>query len=145
MHEARRLLIPLLSLSLLAACGDGGSAGDPSNGFAGTIELDVTDADRCDPLDRRQCLFPFPSDFFTRPDATSDTGLRIALPREGMPANVDGVRVDTTEWNRNDGFSPGSQILTYVAGVDLAASGAAPITDIGRSLDPAALTLSDSP
>ena len=44
--------------------------------------------------------------------------------------------IDPTEWNRNDGFSPGSMIVTYVAGLDLAASGAAPITDIGASLRP---------
>lgn len=139
MSSSRLALLPILSLTLLAACGDGGTSpdgpGGDDDGFAGSIDLSVTDADRCDPLDRRHCLLPHPSDFFTT-DGETETGKRIALPRDGMPANVDGVHVDPTEWNRNDGYSPGSQIVTYVAGVDLAASGAAPITDIARSIKP---------
>lgn len=31
-----------------------------------------------------------------------------------MPRNVLGKPVDPTEWNRNDGFSPGALIITYV-------------------------------
>jgi hypothetical protein len=52
-----------------------------------------------------------------------------------MPANVNGVHVDPTEWNRNDGFSPGEPILLSVPGIDLAKTGAAPITDMAQSLD----------
>ena len=29
------------------------------------------------------------------------------------------MHIDPTEWNRNDGFSPGSLIVTYVPGLDL--------------------------
>ena len=43
--------------------------------------------------------------------------------------------MDPTEWNRSDGFSPGPMIQTSVPGVDLVQTGAAPITDIARSLD----------
>ena len=52
-----------------------------------------------------------------------------------MPTNVKRVAVDPTEWNRNDGFSPGQPLTLFVPGVDLRASGAAPVTDIGASLD----------
>lgn len=52
-----------------------------------------------------------------------------------MPANIAGVHVDPTEWNRNDGFSPGEPILLSVPGIDLAKTGAAPITDMAQSLD----------
>lgn len=117
--------VALLAL-LLAACGN-------SSGPA-PIHVDAPNADRCDPIDPRHCLFPFPSDFFTAADADSPTGLRVNLARESMPANVAGVKVDPTEWNRNDGFSPGAEIQTFVAGLDPAASGIAPVTDIGRSL-----------
>ena len=51
-----------------------------------------------------------------------------------MPRNAAGVPIDPTEWNRNDGFSPGSAIITVVPGLDLERTGAAPETDIGRSL-----------
>ena len=63
------------------------------------------------------------------------TGRRVHFDPESMTANVNGVRVDPTEWNRNDGFSPGAMIVTYVPGLDLEQTGAAPITDIGASLD----------
>lgn len=140
----RGSVVSVLVLALVSSCGDGSSSDSGStetgrdDGFEGSIELPVDDADTCDALDRRHCLLPFPSDFFTRADEGTDTGRRISLPTDAMPANRDGVRPDTTEWNRNDGFSPGAQIMTYARDVDLAASGAAPITDMARSLDPEA-------
>lgn len=147
MLAVSRISLSVLVALTLAACGDDGRpatsdappaptpAPTPEPPMEETIDLDVADADVCDPLDRRHCLLPFPSDFFTAADDSSDTGRRVSLPAAEMPANVDGVRVDPTEWNRNDGFSPGAQLITYVDGVDLSASGAAPITDQARSLD----------
>jgi hypothetical protein len=83
----------------------------------------------CDPLDPSMCLFPFPNDFFTVADATTDTKRRVnfspaAMPRSGAEVTEggEGKPVDPTEWNRNDGFSPGSLILTYVPGIDLHAT-----------------------
>ena len=52
-----------------------------------------------------------------------------------MPRNVAGKPIDPTDWNRADGFSPGSQIVTKIAGLDndaqLEETGAVPITDLG--------------
>jgi hypothetical protein len=83
----------------------------------------------CDPTDPALCLFPFPNDRWTRPDPTSGTGLRIALPVSAMPRNGtdvtngevggEGKPVDPTEWNRNDGWSPGAMVMTVVPGLDL--------------------------
>lgn len=130
MIHLRPRLSALLALVTLAACG-GGGGGDS---FNGSIEVDADRPEICDPIDPRHCLLPFPSDTFTAPDEATDTGLHIQLPTEGTPRNQAGVQIDTTEWNRNDGFSPGSQIMTYVAGIDLGETGAAPITDIALSL-----------
>jgi hypothetical protein len=91
-------------------------------------------AARCDPIAARRCLMPFPNDFFTVADPTSATGRRVHFDARSMLVNSSGVPVDPTEWNRNDGFSPGAMIVTYIAGLDLARTGAAPITDIGASL-----------
>lgn len=88
----------------------------------------------CDVLDTRSCLLPFPSDRYTTPDPTMDSGRRVAIARTATPANVSRVRIDPTDVNRNDGFSPGSVLLTFMPGVDLVASGAAPVTDIARSV-----------
>jgi hypothetical protein len=96
--------------------------------------VDTADAARCDVLASRKCLMPFPNDFFTVADPTSGTGRRVHFDASSMPANSSGVHIDPTEWNRNDGFSPGAMIVTYVPGLDLARTGAAPITDIGASL-----------
>ncbi len=90
----------------------------------------------CDPIDPAACLLPFPNDFFTIRDSTTATGVRVHLTAASMPRNAQGTPIDPTGWNGNDGFSPGSEILTHVPGLDLARTGAAPITDIGRSLAP---------
>jgi hypothetical protein len=88
----------------------------------------------CDFLDQAKCLYPFPNDYFTVRDRSTDSGRRVDFTPDSMPRNVAGVPVDPAEWNRNDGFSPGSAILTLVPGIDLERTGAAAETDIGRSL-----------
>ncbi len=107
-----------------------------SSTFSWEPALDLTIASRCDVLAPAKCLMPFPNDFFTVRDTTTPTGRRVHFDPASMTANSSGVRVNPTEWNRNDGFSPGAMIVTYVPGLDLARSGAAPITDIGASLRP---------
>jgi hypothetical protein len=93
--------------------------------------------DGCDPLDTRHCLLPFPSNAY-RADG------RVALPAEGMPVNADGVGIDPTEWNRNDGFSPNTPILTYVEGLDAEATDLPTWTDLEASLaDDATVVLVD--
>ncbi len=106
----------------------------PDDEFAGTIELDLERPDRCEVIGE-SCLLPFPSDALTVVDETTATGRRVNLSASSMPANADGVNVGVDRQNRNDGFSPGSAALVLVPGVDPAASGLAPITDIARSLD----------
>jgi hypothetical protein len=125
-------------VALVAAWGIGGATPGNPHGPEGhrprPLHLDVEAPDRCDPIDPRACLLPFPNDHFTVPDASTPTGKRVRFAPTSMPANVAGVHIDPTEWNRNDGFSPGSSLLLHVPGVDLRRSGVAPITDIGRSL-----------
>ncbi|HWU69621.1 MAG TPA: hypothetical protein VN046_12120 [Stenotrophobium sp.] len=94
---------------------------------------DLLTADRCDFLDDHECLFPWPNDYFTVADANTDTGRRVNLNILSMPRNVLGKPIDPTEWNRNDGFSPGQDILTRVPGLDLKQTGAVPITRIADS------------
>ena len=51
-----------------------------------------------------------------------------------MPKSSDGKPIEARDYNWSDGFSPGQIILTLVPGLDLKRSGAAPVTDVGRSL-----------
>lgn len=94
----------------------------------------------CDPLDELACLLPFPNDFFTVRDASTATGRRLSLPLHGMPRNAAGKPIDPSDMNRGDGFSPGSMIVAKVPGLDslaaMRATGAVPITDMGRYADP---------
>ncbi len=117
-------------VALAGACSHTSSGSDS----AGTIDLVVENPDRCDPLDQRHCLLPFPSDFFTVEDASTDTGLRINIQTASSIRNVKGVNADMTEWNRNDGWSPGAQIATFVDGIDTAATGLVSVANIGGSL-----------
>ncbi len=96
--------------------------------------LELADGNRCDFLMPDRCLLPLPNDFYTVADHKSPTGRRVHFDARSLPANVGGVHIDPTEWNRNDGFSPGQPIMLSFPGIDLAKSGAAPITDVGRSL-----------
>ena len=81
-------------------------------------------------------MFPWPSSAFTVADDSMETGLRVNLSTESMPVNKQGVPVDTTEWNRNDGFSPSQMMLAMVPGVDMEQTGAPSITDLAQSLSP---------
>jgi hypothetical protein len=91
----------------------------------------------CDSLDPSFCMYPFPNDHFTVPDSSTDTKRRVHFQLDEMPQNGSGVAIIPDDYNLNDGFSPGPSILLHVPGVDLGVTGAAPVTDIARSLDSA--------
>jgi hypothetical protein len=95
----------------------------------------------CDPLDPAVCLQPWPNDYFTVADPSTDTGRRLDLNPLAMPRNVSNNPIRPEEWNRNDGFSPGQKIVTKVPGLEtpqaFQKTGAVPLTDIERTYDPA--------
>lgn len=81
------------------------------------------------------CLLPWPSNRLTVADSTTMTGLRLSIPSDAVPTNVDGTAIDVTDQNRADGFSPNSFIVFAAPEVDLLGSGVPDSTDIGRSLE----------
>ena len=99
--------------------------------FVAVVLAAPASAAGCDPIDPSACMLPFPNDYFTTKDASTPTGRRVGFDITSMPRNVAGKPIDPTDWNRADGFSPGSQIVSYVPGLDLKRTGAVPITDIG--------------
>lgn len=105
----------------------------PAGNMDQQILGDVLTADRCDFLDNHYCLFPWPNDYFTTADASTDTGRRVNLNILSMPRNILGKPIDPTEWNRNDGFSPGQAILVRVPNLDTKKTGAVPLTHIADS------------
>ena len=94
-----------------SATGPGGSGGaGGTGGTAGTLPLE------CDPLTPSYCGFPYPNDYWTVADATTVTGLRLALPDVTMPSNRNGVQTKSGAFNEMDGFSPGIAAMTHFPG-----------------------------
>jgi hypothetical protein len=106
----------------LAACG-----GSPPKGA------------KCDPFDPSLCMQPFPNDYFTVADPSTDTGRRLDFQADAMPQNKDGVPIDPTDFNRADGFSPGSAITVKIPEVETQAAfdntGFVPLTNPGAYAD----------
>ncbi len=96
-----------LALSAIPATLLASSAGAAGSG---------TPAADCQPFSRTPCLLPFPSNLFTRRDRSTPTGLRVRLPANAMPVNTRGQRIGVAQYDRNDGFSPGSAMIVHVPG-----------------------------
>lgn len=82
-------------------------------------------------------MLPWPNDYFTRRDATSATGRRLALTTAMTPKNNAGVHVAAGPYNASDGFSPGQTIVLRVPGLDTPAAlrrtGVVPQTNLARA------------
>jgi hypothetical protein len=95
---------------------------------------------KCDPFDPSLCMQPFPNDYFTVDDPSTDTGRRLNFQADAMPQNADGVPIDPTDFNRADGFSPGSAITVRIPEVQTQQAfdntGFVPLTDPGEYADP---------
>ncbi len=81
-----------------------------------------TPAADCQPFGKHPCLLPFPDNLYTKRDRSTPTGIRVNLPAAAMPVNTSGAQMSTAEYDRNDGFSPGSAIVLHVSGLDNAAA-----------------------
>jgi hypothetical protein len=100
-----------------------------------TLACAAPAAAKCDNLDPAVCLQPFPNNYFTKPSAKTDTGLKVDFALADMPRNAAGKPIQPGQWNRSDGFSPGSLITTYVPGLDLSKTHGVPINDLRRTYD----------
>lgn len=93
----------LVALSAVAACGDDGTS-PPVNGIPA----------ECNPLGGVTCLLPWPSSAYEVADPSTATGVRLALPAEAMPVNIDQVAIDPAPYNRFDGFPPSAPALVLM-------------------------------
>ncbi|RIL02332.1 MAG: hypothetical protein DCC71_16560 [Proteobacteria bacterium] len=118
------------------ADGDGAIDAQAWSTFSWEPNVDLANADRCDPLDTTHCLHPFPNDHFTVADASKPTGRRLNFAVASMPANGINRPANPAKWNVVDGFSVGPAILFQETALDLERTGAPPVTDLGRSLAP---------
>jgi len=117
-------------MALPGGAGAGGSAGAAAAAWGASTQQS------CAGFDASLCMLPFPNDYYTVADPATATGRRVEFPPGAFPASAAGQAFDPTAWEGNDGFSPGSTILTHVPGLSLGASHVATITDMGASLAP---------
>jgi hypothetical protein len=122
------MVVPLLVAGLISGAGAASGAPPAPPAWGATAQHP------CDPLDSSMCMLPFPNDFYTVRDPALPTGRQVYFPPGAFPAATGAQAFDPTPWEGNDGFSPGSTILTHVPGLSLTASKMATISDMGRSL-----------
>jgi hypothetical protein len=143
-----RIIVGCLVVSSLVlfsgGCGgDGGSSGSAGAGGAagmgGTRGMVPAPPLDCDPLTPTYCGFPYPNDYWTVADASTATGLRLALPLVTMPATRTSQRSNPDAFNEMDGFSPGIAAMTHFPGATVA--GLATPNTIGDSLEPSSPTV----
>jgi hypothetical protein len=131
--RAKNIILGVALIGSLGACSDN----DDRNAVAiepdEIISIEDSSAEVCDLLDTAKCLLPFPSNFFTRKSDTTDNGLLVNFSKEAMLANSSGIVGDSAELNRNDGFSPGTVMITQVPGLDMEATGAPRLIDLSDS------------
>ena len=85
-------------------------------------------------------MMPWPNAIYLKSDSTTQTGFRVSLPPETLPARANGDAFDPARWNTADGFSPATPILYWFAEpIDRASL--VPQTNISRSLDVGAATV----
>ncbi len=137
-HPGRMVHGPRARLALAKACSRHVPGGPPRKPPK-RIAFPTQNADRCDIIDPSVCLLPFPNDYFTVSDPSTPTKRRVNLNLLSMPQNKAGKPIDPTDINRNDGFSPGSPVVSHVPGLDnpraFAQTRPVPITDLARSYD----------
>jgi hypothetical protein len=135
---SRRLLRARVTLRRPARCRRGAGRRDGPPVAPG---VSTANFERCDFLDASVCLHPFPNDHFTVA-ARTPTGRRVAFHRDSMPRNRSGRPVEPADYNRSDGFSPGTPIVTRVPGLDtpeaFRRTAPAPVDEPNRSLSAAA-------
>lgn len=85
--------------------------------------VDTGTASRCDITDPSVCLYPFPNDYFTTADPSKASGRRLNLNAASTPATTPNIfaprskNIGVTEFNKFDGFSPGSMLITHIPGL----------------------------
>ena len=136
-RQFARLLVSLLALGACNTPPPNDDAATPLDGGPDAVVL--TDAavpypTHCENISGVHCLLPFPSSRFLSADTSTVTGRRVAYPIEAMPTNARLTPIDPAIYNRFDGFSPATSIMTAFGGGDLDPTPLADERHIGDSL-----------
>ena len=109
----------LAAATLLAGAGIGSPASAASRPHAAATMPDAAVAG-CDVLLTapvgHHCLLPWPNDAFTVPREERRPAASLNISASSIPRTTRVFTSTTAPQNKGDGFSPGSVIMTYVAG-----------------------------
>ena len=95
-------------------------SGPPDVPDAGPAPVDVPTEPHCENLNPLFCPLPWPSQRWLTPDDSTLTGWRLSYDPDALPQTVGGAGIDVVPYNRWDGFSPSSQLITlFEAPADL--------------------------
>lgn len=111
-HAGRVVLAVAVVVLVAAACQPANPPASPTTPPASPLPP------QCNPLTVHTCGLPFPSDQWTRPDATTATGLRVDVPDDLVSASVlaefQGAITPAQVYGNADGFSAAGPILFEV-------------------------------
>jgi len=145
-----RTAIAKCSAGVITVTANGASTSEPLYVDSKTClgkapSVDTKTASRCDITDPSVCLYPFPNDYFTTADSSKSSGKRINFKLDSMPATTPNVfapkskNIGVDEFNKFDGFSPGSMLITRIPGLTndaaITRSGLPTTTNIGKYAD----------
>lgn len=102
--------------------GDAAVTTDATTGVDGLPAVDPNPD--CDPLQPSWCALPWPSNRFLAPDAKRKTGVRLQFGQTTLPANLQGLHVLPTRFNRWDGYAVSTMLLVHFPGIDISKMGA---------------------
>ena len=71
----------------------------------------------CNPVAGDDCLTPFPSSFYEAVDATTATGVRVAIAADALPRTSSNppIQIKSDRYDHKDGFSPATPLVVYFA------------------------------
>ena len=85
----------------------------------GCGDTDLATPSYCNPLGGGACVLPWPSSIYEVDDASTETKVRLEVPADALPHNVDKVGLDPKLFNTMDGFSYAAPIMiSFASGVD---------------------------
>ena len=104
-------LLALIACLVLAGCpGEDPPGDDDTTEDVDPIPVDIDE--ECDNVNPHYCMLPWPSSRYLEADDTTATGWRVAYIEEAFTKNHMDQPFDVEPYNRLDGFSPASQMLT---------------------------------
>jgi hypothetical protein len=134
--ETRVLLAFFIPVVMATAC----SSSSKTATTAATLNAPPLLQQDCDPIVPSHCGLPYPSNVWTMPDSTRETGMHVYYGDTTLPAyDEKGDHTDKTQFIQRDGFSPGGALMTNMPGATI--TGLADAYHIEQSVAPTSPTV----